>query len=97
MSLTSIETAVLQEIERRQLINTVVDCLLVNNFEFTGNKFNRIKRGEVHEFVAKEMGVTLNNTLCNTIRERVELLGGMFRTINGTLYYLSIIRKTPKM
>jgi hypothetical protein len=88
--LSAYETALIYELERRELINHIIDFILTQSYRFTDNKFNRVKRGEVHLKVAKEMGVDLNNTLCGLIRDRIEDKGGVPKNVAGSLVYLHV-------
>ncbi len=97
MTLTLIQTAVLEEIEKRELTIVIVDFILSQLFEFTDNKFNRIKRGSVHTRIADTMSIALSNSLCHTIRDRIEYHGGVGRTISGAQYYVNMKEKRPGM
>lgn len=77
---------------RRDLL---VKGLVIDGFEATGDRKDRVRRMDVYRHVAGRLNVHLNNDRCNEIRTVALSLPGVYPVVGGRVHWFRGLRKRP--
>lgn len=76
---------ILEELKRRESLIERIDYIIIEKYRGAPSK---LKRGEVHQNIAKELDLTLNNFLYTMILDRMKRHGFRCATHRGTQYFI---------
>lgn len=80
---------ILIELRRRFEKQKLIDALIRDHFK--KKKKASLKRGIVHETIAKDLGLILNFKLRTLVNERMEALGFKRRVLHGNRLFNNVI------
>lgn len=77
---------ILAELTKRQSQAKAVDVILAD-LPLQPDQYGRLKRGMVYGYVARQLGISVNNKLAMLVSDRMKVTGWKPMASNGTLYF----------